>query len=222
MDLSGMPGGDAATAQLFKDPITVVVSGSAMYMRFPALSSLLGAAAGGKEWIKIDAGALNKGVGDILGSGSNALGTDPAQLLQLLEGAGKVTEAGKEDVDGSATTHFTGSYSMNDVIDALPDDKADHWRSAMSDLSLGDQIADQQIPFDVWVDADGLVRQITMQLDFTGVKGAGSGSGTVTMKFSDYGEAVDIGVPSDDDAFDLSEILGATSSSFSSVGSSIN
>ena len=66
-----------------------------------------------------------------------------------------------------------------------------------------DQLGETSIPVDVWVDADGLVRR--MQLDMGGMLG---GTATLTIELFDYGQPVDIEVPSPDDVRSLTDGLG--------------
>ena len=66
-----------------------------------------------------------------------------------------------------------------------------------------------EIPIDVWVDGDDLVRRMT--LDYT-AKVAGSGwttktrASTVTMEFYDYGAEVDVQPPPADEVTNLAEL----------------
>ena len=66
------------------------------------------------------------------------------------------------------------------------------------------ELGDAEIPVDVWIDADGLPRR--MQLDMGGdVRASGRRRRTLTMTIElfDYGEPVDIEVPSPDEVHAL-------------------
>jgi hypothetical protein len=204
----------------FDQDVEVVMSGSVMYMKFPLFASALGA--DGKEWVKFDLAAKNEGLGELLGGSGGGFGTDPSNFLSYLRGAGKVEEVGQEDVNGAATTHFSGSYTLREALDAAPESARSALEDALSDLPSGTDT--REMPYDVWIGDDGLVRRMTMTFEVPGSGSAGGGLATMTMDFSDYGEDVDITVPSDDEATDLGDLLGAISdgSSFSTTGSSIN
>jgi hypothetical protein len=213
-----------AVASAFDQPIEVILDHAVMYMHFPALASLAG---GGKEWLKFDLTAANKNVGSLLGSGSGgAFGSDPSSFLQFLEGAGKVSQVGQEDVRGVSTTHFSGSYTLKDALAALPADQRDKAEQAIKNLNLSTDAETQDIPFDAWIDADGLVRRIETRFDFSKLAPPGAatplGSMDETLEFFDFGSPVDIQLPSDDQVQDLSALVANASSRFSSVASSIN
>lgn len=218
MEASGEPIPPESEA-LLSEPMTMLVDGNVMYMRFPAFAELLGP---GKEWIKIDLSKAS-GVEDVFGSGSGA--SDPAAMLQFLRGAGDVTEVGREEIRGAQTTHYRGSYTLRQALDAAPEAQRTDVQKAMDNLGLTDEAFDQPIPYDVWIGDDGFVRRFDMKMDMTKLAPSaaveGLGDVTVTTEFHDFGTAVDIVVPSDDEVSDLTDLV-PTQSKFSSVGSSIN
>ena len=220
--LAGSSSVPPEASALFDKPLDVIIDNTVMYMHFPALASLMG---GGKEWIKIDLAAANKNVGDLIGSGGGAFGSDPSSFLQFLEGAGKVTKVGEEDVRGVHTTHFSGSYTLKDALAAMPADQRDKAEQAFKALGPSADAESQDIPFDVWIDSDGLVRRINTSFDLSKLASAGSknplGAMSAQMEYFDFGSSVDIQLPSDDQVQDLSALL-PSASKFSSVASSIN
>jgi hypothetical protein len=207
-------------AASFDKPIDVIIDGTVMYMHFPLFAQLGG---GDKEFVKFDLAAAGNGVGDVLGGGvGGAFGSDPSSFLQFLEGAGKVTEVGSEDVDGVSTTHFSGSYTLADALAQLPADRRDKVEKSFEGLGLTADAEAQEIPFEVWIDGDGLVRKMTTSLDMSKLASSSPnplGATTMTMKFSDFGAPVDIQIPQDDQVQDFSSVFG---SKFSTVASSIN
>lgn len=210
-------------ASSFDQPIEVIVDHTVMYMHFALLAALGG---GGKEWVKIDLAAANKDVGDLLGGGGGAFGADPSSFLQFLEGTGKVTEVGTEDVRGSKTTHFSGSYTMKDALAALPADQRDKAEKAFTNLGLSADAESQEIPFDAWVDGDGLVRRIETSFDPSTLAPAGGnaalpGKLSMRMEFFDFGAPVGFHIPSDDEVQDLSNLV-SQGSKFRTTASSIN
>ena len=219
--LAGSSSVPADVSAAFDQPIEVLVDQTVMYMHFAALASLV---PGGKEWIKIDLAAANKDIGDLLGSGGGAFGSDPSAFLQFLEGAGKVSQVGTEDVRDVSTTHFSGSYTMKDALAALPEDQRAKAEQAFGRLGLSPDAQTQEIPFDVWIDSDGLVRRMETSLDFAKLAPARGpaalGAMSTRMEYFDFGSAVDINVPGDDEVQDLSSLTPG--SKFSTVASSIN
>jgi hypothetical protein len=210
-------------AEAFNEPMTEILDGTVLYMRFPLLAK--SPAAEGKPWIKFDLAAANKSVGDLLGSGGGgAFGSDPTAFLQFLEGAGKVAKVGTEQVRGVNTTHLSGSYTLNDALASLPDDQRQKVEQTFSGLGLPDSARSTEIPFDAWVGDDGLVRRVQTSIDpstFATNTKVPPGKVSVSMDLFDFGTPVDITIPSDDEVRDLSSLAASASSKFSSVQSSI-
>ena len=128
----------------------------------------------GEKWLKIDPKAKD-GPGALLG----ALGgsSDPSKLLQVMNQASEVTAEGQEEVDGTETTKYH-------VV--LP-------RKAFA-ASLGSnpqitQMLPEQVEFDMWVDADDLVRKQVSEL------AVGGQQTSTTLTYSDFGEPVVIEAP---------------------------
>ena len=207
--LAGPEGKAPEVAALIDEPFEVVLDGTVMYMRVPVIAAFAGSDA---DWFKIDLTAASEQVGNLLGEGGGAFGSDPSAFLQFLQGAGKVTEVGEEEVRGVSTTHFSGSYTLEDTLAALPDDQRDKVERAFKSLGLPGEAQTQEIPFDAWVDADGLIRRVRTQIDyatFAPATAAGElGSMSQTVEYFDFGEPVDIQLPADDEVQDLSELVG--------------
>lgn len=226
-DLFSQLAGDSSVppeaSAMFDQPIDMVLDQTVMYMHFPLLASVAG---GGKEWLKIDLAAANESLGDLVagGGGGGAFGSDPSAFLQFLEGTGKVTKIGDEDVRGVRTTHFSGTYTMKEALAALPEDQRAKAERAFGQLGLSTDAQTEEIPFDAWIDAGGLVRRLDTSFDFTklatGGGNPGLGAMSMSMQFFDFGAPVDIQVPSDDEVQDMSALLGG--SKFSATASSIN
>ena len=74
---------------------------------------------------------------------------------------------------------------------------------------LGD-LGDAEIPVDVWIDGDDLPRRMRMDMGgaVRGPRRARTASMTMTMEFFDYGEPVDIEVPSADEVTPFTEVMG--------------
>jgi hypothetical protein len=137
-----------------------------------------------------------------------------------------VEQVGEEDVRGVHTTHYSGSYTLEDALAALPADQQDKARRAFDSFGLPEDAKTQPIPFDAWVDDEGLVRRIESSFDPSALAPEGTpapvGKTTTRLEFFDFGTPVDFEVPSDDEVQDISDLRSSASSKFSSVGSSID
>jgi hypothetical protein len=197
----GVPGSDK--------PVEARYEGTVFYMRIPFLSSLL---PGGKPWLKVDLNALGSLKGLNLGSLQQLGQSDPTQLLDYLRAtAPDVQKVGEEDVDGVSTTHYHGTVQLSKVPGYAPEDQRAQVQQAIDQLIQ--QTGTRELPTDVWIDGDGLVRKMTVS--FT-ANVSDSNGGTVRTKssiemgFSDYGTAVNVEIPSDDQVTDLATLAGTT------------
>jgi hypothetical protein len=147
----------------------------------------------GKQWVKVDIAKAGRN----LGFNFKALmGQTPADALKQLERTGTpVTTVGTEQIDGVETTHYRASIDATKIV------PADNFQKLT-------QAAYK--PIDVWVDGDGLVRQ--MRLDYTAkVDPAQAQRARVllTMKLFDFGETVDVEAPAPAITVDASAPAGS-------------
>jgi hypothetical protein len=190
----------------FDEPMEMVVDGTTVYLRAPMLSVL----GGPTGWLSMSAEDLGTSA-DALGLGAGAY--DPTSILESLRGAGGEPEVvGTEDVRGVETTHYRATVDLADAIAQVPEDQRDLVEAQL------DKLGDGSMPLDVWVDADGLPRRV--QLDMGGVLATaglgGEPTALMTMELFDYGQPVDIQVPSPDEVQAFTDLLGGLGDVFGS------
>jgi hypothetical protein len=113
--------------------------------------------------------------------------SDPTQYLQYLDAVSSdVEDLGAERVRDTDTTHYRATLDP----DRLPIGSAQL-------RALGDGLA-----IDAWIDADGLLRRMKMDL---GTAGARVG---VTLELYDYGVDVAVQAPPPGEVTDISSMLG--------------
>lgn len=176
-------------------PIEYVADGATMYMRAPMLDALMGSSG----WISVspeDLGTTAEGLG--LGVGAY----DPSSFLDGLRGVtGDPERVGEEDVRGVATTHYTATMDMDRALAAAPEAQRDLLEAQL------EQLGDAEVTMDVWVDGDGLLRRMEMDMgEMLAAMGTG-GAATMTMELFDYGAPVDIQLPSPDEVTPLREVI---------------
>jgi hypothetical protein len=160
------------------EPMEVIVDGDTIYMRIPAFEQQIGAA-----WVTA---AIDDPAADQLGGATN----DPSAMLDTLRGVSDdVEEVGSEDVRGVETTHYSATIDIEQALEELPPDERDRLEGQLDALGGGD------LPVDVWIDDDGLVRRMEMTLDELVAADGMEGAATISMEFYDYGEPVDIEIP---------------------------
>lgn len=200
--LGGLLGGAAAPGAVgglpdFRDPagwkIEVVHDHDIGYLRFPALDEKL---PDGKSWFRVDEGDTSVG-GLEFGALEQFTTNDPREVLAFLHATtSEIETVGTERLGGVATTHYR----------AVVDPAELHERASSGGQpaqSLVDRLVSEpgldEIPVDVWVDAEGLVRKLSLVL--SRAEPATSGPGEVSMLFDlwDYGEDVEIDLPPSSD-----------------------
>jgi hypothetical protein len=177
----------------------MVVDGTTFYMRTPLFQSL-----GVEGWLSMDPAELGMSERTL---GLSAASFDFTQMLDSLRGVvGEPEVVGEEDVRGVPTTHYTASMDLEEALAQVPEEER---AAAEAQLEQLGDIGGAEIPIDVWIDADDLPRRVRMDVDgvFASL-GIGEGGASITMEYFDFGEPVDIDVPSSDEATPITEVLG--------------
>ncbi|WP_242902952.1 hypothetical protein [Actinomadura terrae] len=170
--------------------------GRTMYIKMPMLAQL--GVKTGKPWLKISLDELGKKSGmnlDQLMEQSRQ--TDPVETTKMLTASKDVREVGEETVDGVKTTHYTGTYRLEDALAKLPAEEQQRKRQAMDKLNM------DSMAFDLWVDDQQLPRKMAMRSGQ-----AADGKMTITMRFHDFGKPVQITAPPASATSDFGEMLG--------------
>ena len=192
--VTGLAGPNAKDLPDFGDPegwqIEVIQDGDVDYVRLPALDDQLPA---GKRWIRAtestSAGGFDFGELQELGT------SDPREVLDALQAVtSEIETVGSEELRGVDTTHYHA------VVDPVKLAQAKDLEGRSAPKSLVDGLAGQgglaEIPIDVWLDASGLVRKLSLAFTAADSGTARAGSAEMSFELWDYGEAVDIDVPS--------------------------
>jgi hypothetical protein len=178
------------------EPMEMVVDQGTVYMRVPMLADLLGTS----RWIRVTPQDMGLDLGSFgLGGGGVQ---DPGQMLEALRGVSDdVERVGEEEVRGVDTVRYHATLDLGRAIAELPASQREALADGLEDLSatFGD------LPVDVWVDAEGLVRRMEMVMDAS----EALDDGRMTMRFElyDYGEPVEITVPPAEDVIDFGEVM---------------
>ena len=195
---AGALGGDAPKE--LDDPekwkLEMRLDGAVAYMRMPFLASELPS---GKEWVSVDLARAAQMQGRDLGElQSLAQGSDPREMLDYLRSvAGDVTHVGNEDVRGVPTAHYFAVVDWQKVLQQAAKQSSqpgllDQFQSFGGSMS--------NIPVDVWVDENSLLRRMTM--DFSMSAGSQEAGGSLRLELFDYGEPVSVDAPAAADVVD--------------------
>jgi hypothetical protein len=181
-----------------------------MYVKMGGSGTTGGINTGGK-WMKED-------LGDVSGSLGSESGFDANEFLKLLQGTSSsgVTDRGTETVRGVQTTHYAAQLDLAKL--------AAQGGAAADDSDLQSMIKDagmSSMPVDLYIDAQGRVRRITLSLTMkdtpsaTPSPGASSdgldlpmsGTFSMSMDFFNFGVPVHVTAPPASDITDGSDLL---------------
>jgi hypothetical protein len=200
MDMSELAQGQAA------GPLEseVIVDGLVFYMKMPFLQQAL---PGLKEWIRFDLQALGEEAGldfdQLMQLGSQS---DPTQALAYLRAASDdIQEVGSEEVRGVETTHYRMTVDLARVAAAAPPAQREALQAQVDELIEKSRI--QNVPTDVWIDEDGLVRRQRLTYENMAFAPGVHGDMTMTMELFDFGVDVEVDPPPANQVVDLQELL---------------
>jgi hypothetical protein len=178
----------------------IIYDSLVVYMKYPAITDSLPNAT---PWISIDLEALGKSQGVDLGALYQLSGNDPTQYLTYLKGASENIETvGSEEVRGVPTTHYRAVVDLDAAAEAAPGEAAESVRTSIRQLE--DQLGDDSLPIEVWIDDDGLPRRTRQEINLVGPPEIRQ---TVTMELYDFGLEVDVDVPPAEAVTDFQELL---------------
>ena len=184
-DILGSAGAGGAASSGDAVLFETIVDGDTTYLRSPLLSSLAGGDAS-KPWFAAS-------TGDVADSATFKQGNqDPKAFLEFLRKAGgEVTEVGSEEVRGVATTHFHTVLTPAKMIEASSGTDRKKMQEALDQLGAS---AEVDVPVDVWIDADGMVRKMVLEVS-AATAGTDGSKMVVTIELYDFDAPVDITIP---------------------------
>jgi hypothetical protein len=201
--LGGLTPGQGAPD--FSDPeawkIDLIVDGKTAYMRFPAFASELPE---GKTWVKLD---TKDGLKTTQGLGLSGLDDftngDPRELLDVLESvSGEVETVGTEELRGTPTTHYRATVDLTE-LDRFTPKSGGQDLGDMIDKAL-EQTGLSEMPFDVWLDDEGLIRKVAANLSIEPPGQSEKAEAGLSFELFDYGLEVDVTPPPADQVADAS------------------
>lgn len=189
----------AATGGSLGGEMEMVMDGSVIYMKLP--SQVASGLPGGKEWIRLDLAAAGEGLGVDFADLMQFQQMDPTQALKYLLGASEDFErVGSEDVRGVETTHYRGTVDFRKASELIPADSRDDFERVL------ELTGEPTIPFEVWIDGDGLTRRMKYEQPLPADQGGEETTMALTMEMYDFGAEVDVEPPPDDEVIDLQEL----------------
>lgn len=174
--------------------IEMIIDGDTSYMR-SSLFEMMPGVDSSKPWFEAPADEVNES--GTFSQGSN----DPREFLEFLQNNGsEVTEVGTEELRGVETTHLRTVLDPEKMIESADADEKAEMEESLEGLGAN---GITEIPVDVWIDGDGMVRKMIMTMDMSNMDTGDDDLGmdtsdmkmVITMEMFDFGEPVDIEVP---------------------------
>ncbi len=157
-----------------------ILIGDKIYIKVPALAGQTG-----KPWVGFSLSDLSKSTGiDVQGMESQGRQVDPSLNGKMLTASKDVRSVGKETVDGVSTTHYKGTFMLNDALAKLDADQKAQAQKLFTQAGL------DKLDFNAWIDGKQLPRKITMATP----PGAKTQVNT-TMNYTGFNVPVSISAP---------------------------
>jgi hypothetical protein len=131
--------------------------GIVMYMRFPFLEKQMPR---GKTWLKADIVEMGKAYGLDLDRLKETKQGDPGTMLAYLRSAQAVEKLGTDLVRRELTTHYHTDVKAETIVEQAPRDQQKAMRNFLRLMGI------KTYPVDVWVDRDGVVRKLAIELEY--------------------------------------------------------
>jgi len=190
----------------------VVMDGGIVYMRSPAFADAP------TPWVSMDPEKMDPARAAQFG-GFGAGTTDPSAYAGLFAGVFDVKDSGQVEIRGVSTTHYVGTIDLEKVMASFSDMMGEDVDPATKEQleaavkqfeTLG---IDQKIPFEIWIDEEGLPRRQAITMDFgDAVPGAGDASLEMTVDYSAFGEPVRVQIPKRSQVTDVTDLMGGAAS----------
>jgi hypothetical protein len=176
--------------------ISEIIVGPDIFMQLPGAA---GAALAPTPWVSAKLAALGQFNFSTTGN------SNPGQELDLLRSAGQVTAVGTESVRGVATTRYHAVIDLNRYPSVVaPSLRA---AAARSTAMLERETGKSTLAADVWVDRNGLVRRVA--LDLSVCSSVGTVGVTASMDFYDFGRQPAVAAPPAGEVTDITSTLAA-------------
>lgn len=205
--LGGLFGGRASTdGPDLGDPalwrVETVRDGTTTYVKLGALEDRLPA---GKSWVKAEDGEVVEAAGFRLREFEQFTQPDPKKLLEVLEElSGTIEVVGLETLRGVETTHYRATVDAESVAESASEEHGQDL-GAFTDRLVG-QTGISEVPIDIWIDGEGLVRKLLLDVEAMQPGASAPSRATIGFELWELGEPVEIALPPASQVADASEL----------------
>ncbi|MGW0813401.1 DUF1396 domain-containing protein [Streptomyces viridiviolaceus] len=155
----------------------------------------------GKSWLKFDLAAMGADQELNRMGGTSQADRNPATESTFLTGAKDVEKVGTETVDGVKTTHYKGTFTLDELRDSLKNEDRTTREKREKSLEQYEKMGVDELTMDMWADGEDHPKQIRTRGD------ADKGPLDVTITFLGFNEPVKVTAPPAKDTMDLAEMM---------------
>jgi hypothetical protein len=156
-----------------------------------------------KPWLKYNINSTLSQLG--LGGLPSSAGSDPSQFLQYLKGVGaQAHKLGTATIDGVQTTHYLATVNLHDYVKQVP--PAQRAQAAKAVKRLISTIGSDRLKVQVWVDDHSLARR--MSVSFPECVADQHLHLSMTVDLYDFGTEAKVALPSDEQSYDITSLVG--------------
>jgi hypothetical protein len=189
---------EADFSELGIGKLVMIRDDTLVYMRGEVATQLVGRG----NWLLVDLESTDPAAAPFksLASGQN----DVSMALYYLYGiSGDVGASDGESIDGQPTVRFEMEIDLEAARDTIPEERMEALEDLIAGLRTGG--IDRSLDAEVWVGADGFVRRV--HYDYHLGTGQGGGSLITVIDFSDFGEPIELDIPSEEDVVSVEDAV---------------
>jgi hypothetical protein len=197
--LGGKVTGDLGKSGDWK--LEAIQDGDVVYVHFPPLAKEL---PDGKTWVKGNADDLSKTDTSGLDQFGSLSGMDPRDIFGFLKAvSGSIEAVGSEEVRGVETSHYRATLDPAKLSELVPAGQ----REALGGVDdAARQAGIDELPIDVWIDADNRIRKLSIDLDAKMPGSEESLKASFVVELYDYGTPLDLDLPPADQVADAATL----------------
>ncbi|WP_234438577.1 LppX_LprAFG lipoprotein [Streptomyces sp. NRRL S-340] len=155
---------------------------------------------GGKSWLKFDLSQTDAGK-QMDQMGAAQADQNPATESTFLTAAKDLRKVGSESVDGVATTHYSGTVALADLVKAQKGESPQTAETRQKSLEQYKKMGLDKVTMDAWIDGQNHTKQFRMRGD------AAKGPLDMTITFLDTNKPVKVSAPPAGQVADLAEMM---------------
>ncbi|MFI5676400.1 hypothetical protein [Streptomyces cellulosae] len=164
-------------------PITELLAPGALFMKNR------GAGVPADKWVRVDTATLSDG--NLVTGGV----TDPLAAAEVLRGTRTATYVGETQLAGTAVRHYRGTADLARAAKGASEGN----RGPLASAAKG--FASAEVPFDVYLDAEGRIRKVRHRFSFVGGEHNGNVAVASTTLLYDFGTPVHVRLPAAGDIY---------------------